>query len=310
MATTTIEATVGLNAVNKPVDVIRIQDLLNNNLEFTGLKELLPVTGLANEALTEAIKAFQIAHPGVKAKKPDGKVSVAGNTLKRLAQAHQREGGYRSTLPAGFDANTFVSFNVENFASLYALQFKPPALGAAAKLGLTGLIGNLIADTEVTDLRWAAYMLATVKLECGNTWLPIEEWGKGAGKDYGNVVAVVVDKKTTLSNIYFGRGYVQLTWDHRYKAMDTALGLSGESSLYLHPELALVPATAYQIMSHGMRNGNFTSKKLSDYIEGAKVDYVNARRIINGTDKAQMIAGVARNIEFLLRFSNGVAIVR
>ena len=308
--TPVLEAAVGLNAPNKPVDVICVQDLLNNNLEFAGLSALLPVTGLANEALTQAISAFQIAHPGIKAKKPDGKVSVGGNTLKRLAQAYQREGGYRSTLPAGFNSNTFVAFNVETFTSLYALQFAPPGLGAAAKLGLVSVVNGLIADTDVTDLRWAAYMLATVKHECANTWLPIEEWGKGAGKDYGKAVAVVVDKKTTLHNIYFGRGYVQLTWDHRYQAMDTALGLSGEGSLYLHPELALVPATAYQIMSYGMRNGTFTSKQLSDYIEGAKVDYVNARRIINGTDKAQTIAAFARNIEFLLRFSNGVPIVR
>jgi putative chitinase len=54
-------------------------------------------------------------------------------------------------------------------------------------------------------------------------------------------------------------------------------------------------------MSYGMRNGSFTGKKLSDYINQNKCDYSNARRIINGVDRQALIAGYANNIEMLLR---------
>jgi hypothetical protein len=101
---------------------------------------------------------------------------------------------------------------------------------------------------------------------------------------------------------------VQLTWDHRYKAMDKALGLEGDESLYLHPENALDPDVAYEIMSYGMRHGTFTGVRLSQFISGGKVGYLHARRIINGDDEAQRIRDYALTFEFLLRFCNGVPI--
>ena len=59
------------------------------------------------------------------------------------------------------------------------------------------------------------------------------------------------------------------------------------------------PDTAYRIMSLGMYQGFFTGRKLSDYINDTKKDYVNARRIINGTDRAQ-IADYATSFEQVL----------
>ena len=50
-------------------------------------------------------------------------------------------------------------------------------------------------------------------------------------------------------------------------------------------------------MIYGMREGWFTTKKLSDYIKNGKADYVGARRIINGTDEARKIAGYAEIFE-------------
>ena len=51
----------------------------------------------------------------------------------------------------------------------------------------------------------------------------------------------------------------------------------------------------------GMIRGWFTGRKLLDYIDGDRRDYVNARRIINGTDRAQVIAGYAMAFERALR---------
>jgi hypothetical protein len=171
-------------------------------------------------------------------------------------------------------------------------------IASAASDGLLTLLECIHADTEVTDLRWAAYMLATVQHECANRWLPIEEFGKGKGRPYGVPVQVTDDKGTTFTNTYYGRGFVQLTWRANYDRVGRALGLG--NLLVLHPEHALEPQTAYQIMSLGMRTGIFTGKKLSDLIHGTQCDYVNARRIINGLDRADLIAGYASSWEQLL----------
>lgn len=52
-----------------------------------------------------------------------------------------------------------------------------------------------------------------------------------------------------------------------------------------------------------MRAGWFTGKGLSLYINTKETDYKNARRIVNGTDKASHIAGIAQSIEKCLRSS-------
>ena len=70
------------------------------------------------------------------------------------------------------------------------------------------------------------------------------------------------------------------------------------------PEQALRPQIAYGIMSVGMRKGLFTGKKLSDYISrGGGCDYKQARRIINGLDRASLIADYAATLEDILRAS-------
>jgi hypothetical protein len=65
--------------------------------------------------------------------------------------------------------------------------------------------------------------------------------------------------------------------------------------------LALVASTSALITVGGMRDGDFTGMKLSDYIKPGSVDYVNARRIVNGTDRAEQIAGYAEKYEEALR---------
>ena len=138
-----------------------------------------------------------------------------------------------------------------------------------------------------------AYMLATAYHETAATMLPIEEYGKGRGRKYGQNIDIDGSRYKGLPHIYYGRGYVQLTWLTNYKRAGDKICVD----LVNHPELALNPTYAAQIMIAGMREGWFTGKKLSDYIKAGKVDYVGARRIINGTDKAQLIAGYAKQLE-------------
>lgn len=171
------------------------------------------------------------------------------------------------------------------------------------RTGLDTLLGAAEGDPQITDIRWLAYMLATVKHECADRWQPIEEFGKGKGLKYGVSVTVKDAQGNEFTNVYYGRGYVQLTWDWNYKAMGEKLN----NRLLYEPQLALEPEVAYKIMSVGMRHGSFTGKSLSKYINDQQCDYVNARRIINGTDQAQRIAGYATKLEAILRASLVVA---
>lgn len=190
----------------------------------------------------------------------------------------------------------------QKFLTLYQKKYK--TLPQRAQSDLQVLLAFIAADPAFTSpdapttyapfrsahhLRQVAYMLATAKHETANTFAPIEEYGKGKGLPYGQP-----DPVTGL--VYFGRGYVQLTWARNYKSMGKALNLP----LFLHPDLALRYDVAYKIMSYGMTHGAFTGVSLSRYINEGKTDYLNARKIINSLDKADLIAGYATAIEQML----------
>lgn len=305
----TLRESVGKKGANKGVDVLKTQNLINNNNLYTGLTTPLPMTGVVDATLIGAIERFQTNHPLLQVKKPDGLIGPNGKTLVQLKKFQNQEGVYKSYFPVGFDGNFFVRFNTETFFGLYGLQNPKLMLTAHAVVGLDYLLNAIIADTEITNIAWAAYMLATVKHECANTWRAIEEYGKGAGHDYGKAVSIAdptdAAGKKKILNSYYGRGFVQLTWEDNYKEMDAALGLSGKDSLHVYPANALDSAIAYKIMSYGMRNGSFTGKKLSDYVTSNSADYKGARRIINGQDQAQVIKNYAEDFEFILRYCNG-----
>jgi hypothetical protein len=189
---------------------------------------------------------------------------------------------------------TAMKFDHDKFFAGYKEQFGP--ISSNSKLnGIESLLTQLESDGNVEDERWAAYMFATVKHECADTWQPIEEFGKGKGHRYGQPVQVTGSDGQTHTCAYYGRGYVQLTWDYNYKKMSAALGM--DDALLIHPEQVMEPDVAYKIMSFGMRNGSFTGKKLGDYINDAKCDYLNARRIINALDKAALIRTYAEKLQ-------------
>lgn len=145
--------------------------------------------------------------------------------------------------------------------------------------GLTTILDVWELGLAKKDDRWLAYMLATTHHETDRTMQPIEEYGKGRGKPYGKP-----DAQT--GQIYYGRGFVQLTWDYNYRKMAKVAG----ADLLNHPELALELPIATKILFFGMTSGSFTGKKLADYFAPGIDDWRNARRIINGLDKAELVA--------------------
>lgn len=183
-------------------------------------------------------------------------------------------------------------------------------LSQATVNGLELLGRNMVEDGELKSVQWAAYMLATVKHECANRWMPITEYGR---RDYFDKYEAGTRLGGRLGNTepgdgyrFRGRGYVQITGRANYARMTEALALGDDEDLVRDPDQALRPVIAYRIMSLGMRKGLFTGRKLADYINDDGCDYKEARRIINGQDQAELIAGYAETLEAILR----VAIVR
>ncbi|HCE4778080.1 TPA: peptidoglycan-binding protein [Vibrio parahaemolyticus] len=175
-------------------------------------------------------------------------------------------------------------------------------------LGFSIVYQMLNALGFALPVQYLAYVLATTYHETARTMQPIEEYGKGAGHEYG-------EPHEMTGQTYYGRGYVQLTWyDNYFKAMRYLYSVDwakGAVDLVNHPELALKPFYAAQIAIIGMAQGWFTGKQLSDYVlQDGSYDYVNARRIINGTDKAETIAAYAIMFENALRLSAGQDIHR
>lgn len=131
----------------------------------------------------------------------------------------------------------------------------------------------------------AAYVLATAWHETAHTMKPVREMG---GETY-------LRKKKYYP--YVGMGYVQLTWLENYQKASKALGVD----FVANPKLLLKPEYSAPIIVVGMKEGWFTDLKLSDYITLYKSDFRNARKIVNGKDKADLIASYAIEYDRLLK---------
>jgi predicted chitinase len=146
-------------------------------------------------------------------------------------------------------------------------------------------------ESGLTDTRWLAYMLATAHLETAFTMQPIKEYG---GDKYF-ITRYWLNKKIakSLGNLsaedavnFCGRGYVQITGRSNYQKFSDLL----EIDLMSEPSLAMRQDVATNIMFVGMTKGLFTGKALHDYFNDKLDDWLNARRIINGTDRNEYIA--------------------
>ena len=168
--------------------------------------------------------------------------------------------------------------------------------------GMSAILDEWERRPAFTDLRWLAYMLATTFHETARKMTPIHEYGKasyfegryGPGTSVGKVLG---NTQPGDGNRFHGRGYVQLTGRRNYTLAGQKLGVN----LVADPDRALELSLAAAIMFLGMSEGWFTGKKLGDYITASRCDYTNARRIINGTDKAATIKGYTVAFENALR---------
>lgn len=156
--------------------------------------------------------------------------------------------------------------------------------------GCEAILDAFEHHAPAADPRGIAYALATAYHETARTMRPICEYGEGRGRPYGAPAG-------PYAKHYFGRGYVQLTWLKNYAHATKRLreiGVTGaDVDLVRKPDLALRPDIAAAILVFGMVEGWFTGRKIADYFAGTRSDWVDARRIINGSDRAAQIAGYA-----------------
>lgn len=166
-------------------------------------------------------------------------------------------------------------------------------------------INAILKATEGRKRSHVAYLLATAWHETARTMQPVREtlagsdaqavarldraWKAGRLKQ----VKVPYWRFDDTGRTWLGRGYVQLTHKDNYRKASALVGVD----LLGNPSLALRADIAARILVEGCEVGLFTGKKLADYLPG---DYVNARKIVNGLDKAFEIARMAEAWEAAL----------
>ncbi|MFK3778252.1 hypothetical protein [Agrobacterium sp. NPDC089420] len=152
------------------------------------------------------------------------------------------------------------------------------------------------------DPRWLAYMLATTFHETAATMQPVRE--TLAASDAEAIArldrAFAAGRLPMVRRPYWrrdadgkswlGRGFVQLTHRRNYEAMSALTGID----LVERPERAMETDVAAVILIHGMVAGSFTGRRLADFFRAERQDWEGARAVINGSDRARLVASHAR----------------
>jgi predicted chitinase len=161
--------------------------------------------------------------------------------------------------------------------ALLKTRLSPSKHDYSTKQGVIAAIRSECIRLGLTLKTQQAYVIATAQWETANTFKPVREafWKSEAWR-----------KQNLRYWPYYGRGLVQLTWKTNYQKYGKILGIN----LVGNPDLALNPNVSLFTLVHGFLTGSFTGRKLTDYVNNSKTDFTNARRCINGKDKALQIA--------------------
>lgn len=196
----------------------------------------------------------------------------------------------------------------DRFFRYYRHEFNPRRISQKQVDGLREIVAFLAKHLVGTasSIPWAAYMLATVKHETANTFQPIVERGRRAYFDRYEITSKNPRHRRiarSLGNtepgdgwLTRGRGYIMITGRDNYVQFSPIVGID----LIKQPDAARIPSVALKIMHHGMVQGLFTGKRLGHFITPQKINYPQARRIVNRMDKAMVIAAYAEKFEIVL----------
>jgi hypothetical protein len=147
--------------------------------------------------------------------------------------------------------------------------------------GLNAILDGFDTRYPNGDLRWLAYYLATAKWETAGTMQPVRE-------------AFWLSEDWRKSNLryypYYGRGYVQLTWQSNYQRQSQP-DRTG-TDLVTNPDVAMKPDIAAQVLFVGMEHGDFGGGGMAHYFSATTEDPLHARQLVNVMDHAQQIAAL------------------
>ena len=160
----------------------------------------------------------------------------------------------------------------------------------------------LLAAVDGLPVRHQAYVLATAYHETAATMQPVRETLAKTDAEAARRLerAWKAGKLSWVKTPYWradngkywiGRGYVQLTHKVNYERAGKRMGID----LVADPSAAMSPMLAARIIVQGMSEGWFTGVKMSDC-----ATYRDMRKVVNGMDKADMIAGYAAKFEAAL----------
>jgi hypothetical protein len=142
----------------------------------------------------------------------------------------------------------------------------------------------ICADMGLSLPTQMAYVLATANWETNSTFKPVREayWIPNAEEW----------RRTHLTRYYpfYGRGYVQLTWQRHYKFYGDVFGLD----LVARPDDVMRHDMSAFVIVHGFKMGRFTGHKLVEFVSASRNNFTAARACINGTDQAANIAKLAQ----------------
>lgn len=194
-----------------------------------------------------------------------------------------------------------MAINRRFFFDSVRLRLFDGAMKASQVQGLTAILNKWEAEAAALDDRWLAYMLATAHHETGRTMQPVRETFAASDAQaisrlnaaYASGVLTWVAKpywqRDADGKSWLGRGFVQLTHKANYRKLSDQTGID----LTTDPTAAMSLDAALAVMFVGMRRGSFTTHKLADFFSGATEKWKDARRIINGTERAELVASYA-----------------
>jgi putative chitinase len=144
-----------------------------------------------------------------------------------------------------------------------------------------------------------AYDLGTAFHETARSMQPITEYGQVAYFDKyepGTKLGEQLGNTEKGDGYRFrGEGHVQNTGRRNASKATTRLNELFHLGIDLvaDPEKRRDPFVSAMSLFLGNKEGWWTGRKLGDYLTAGRPDFVNARRVVNGTDKAATIAGYA-----------------
>lgn len=162
---------------------------------------------------------------------------------------------------------------------------------------LAALVDRLTSYENVTEPQ-GAYLLATAHWET-DRFLAMEEYASGEAyegrADLGNV-------EPGDGKRFKGRGFPHLTGRKNYAWGSKVVG----RDLVGSPDLAADASISATLLIHGQMTGAFTGVGLGRFIHDDKVDFVNARKVHNGLDRAELIADIAERYLAAIEAGNHV----